>query len=161
MTSAQGLGLYIAIGEEPRRILCKVLALATGSDAVDLCGVSQVCSGLKAGIERSVHAIRVLYEEHCGNGWRLLLVDAKNAFNSLNRAAALWNVWVRWSRCARFLFSTYRGYVPLILNDHPTIIYSKEGVSQGDPLSMLMYATALTPHKITGGCRVYAELVCR
>ena len=34
---------------------------------------------------------------------------------------------------------------PLILHDHPTVIYSKEGVSKGNPLSMLMYATALTP----------------
>ena len=124
----------IAIREEPRRILCKVLAMATGSDFVDLCGVRQVCSGLKAGIEGSIHAIRELYEEHCGNGWGLLLVDA---FNSLNRAAALWNVRVQWPRCARFLFNTYCGYAPLILNDHPTIIYSKEGVSQGDPLSSL------------------------
>ena len=57
----------IAIGEEPRRILCKVLAMATGSDVVDLCGVRQVCSG---------YAIKELYEEHCGNGWGLLLVDA-------------------------------------------------------------------------------------
>ena len=79
----------IAIREEPRRILCKVLAMATGSDVVDLCGVRQLCSRLKAGIEGSVHAIRKLYEEHCGNGWGLLQVDAKNAFNSLNRAAAL------------------------------------------------------------------------
>ena len=135
----------IAIGEEPRRILCKVLAMATGSDVIDLCGVRQVCSGLKAGIEGSVHAMRKLYEEHCGNGWELLLVDAKNAFNSLNRVAALWNVRVQLPRCARFMFNTYRGYAPLILHDHPTILYSKEGVGQGDPLSMLMYATALTP----------------
>ena len=85
-----------------------------------------------------------LYEEHCGNGWGLLLADAKNAL-ALYRAAALWNVRVQWPRCARFLFNTYRGYAPLILHDHPTVIYCKEGVGQGDPLSMLMYATALTP----------------
>ena len=71
-------------------------------------------------------------------------MDAKNAFNSLNRAAALWNVRVQWPRCAQFLFNTYHGYAPLILHDHPTVIYSK-GVGQGDPLSMLMYTTALTP----------------
>ena len=70
----------IAIGEEHRWILCKVLAMATGSDVVDLCGVRQVSFGLKAGIEGSVHAIRELYEEHCGNGWGLLLVDAKKCF---------------------------------------------------------------------------------
>ena len=68
------------------------MAKATGIDVEELCGVSQLCSGLQAGIEGAIHAIRELYEEHCGNGWGVLLVDAKNAFNSLNRSAALWNL---------------------------------------------------------------------
>ena len=41
----------IAIGEELRRIVCKALAFATGSDVAELCGVSQLCSGLEAGIK--------------------------------------------------------------------------------------------------------------
>eukprot|EP00731_Ephydatia_muelleri_P028196 Em0019g1069a len=110
----------IAIGEELRRIVCKALAFATGSDVAELCGVSQLCSGLEAGIEGAVHAIRELFEDNRGSCWGVLLVDAKNAFNSLNRAAALWN-------------------------GSSESILSKEGVSQGDPLSMLMYAAALTP----------------
>ena len=70
------------------------MALATGSiDIEDLCGVNQQCSGLRAGIEGAVHAIRELYYEHRGDGWGVLLVNAKNAFN---RSAALWNVRVQW-----------------------------------------------------------------
>ena len=93
----------------------------------------------------AVHAIRELFEDNRGSCWGLLLVDAKNAFNSLNRAAALWNVRVQWPRCSRFLFNTYRGYASLVLQGSSESILSKEGVSQGDPLSMLMYAAALTP----------------
>ena len=49
----------IAIGEIPRHtcILCKVIAMATRDDITDLCGVDQLCSGLKSDIEGSVHAM--------------------------------------------------------------------------------------------------------
>ena len=120
----------IAIGEELRRIVCKALAFATGSDVAEYCGVSQLCSGLEAGIEGAVHAIRELFEDNRGSCWGVLLVDAKNAFNSLNRAAALWNVRVQWPRCSRFLFNTYRGYASLVLQGSSESILSKEGVSQ-------------------------------
>jgi hypothetical protein len=44
-----------------------------------------------------------------------------------------------------FLFNTYRGWVPLIIADSKEILYSKEGVAQGDPLSMFAYAVATIP----------------
>ena len=34
----------IAIVEEPRQIICKVMAIATGGDIEELCGVHQLCS---------------------------------------------------------------------------------------------------------------------
>ena len=68
-------------------------------------------------------------------------------FNSLHRVAALWNSPIQWPRCSRLLFNTYRGYPSLILqgSNKSEALYSKEGVGQGDPLSMLMYASALIP----------------
>ena len=59
----------IAIGEELQRIVCKALALATGSDVAELCGVNQLCSGLEAGIEGAVQEIRELFEDNRGSSW--------------------------------------------------------------------------------------------
>ena len=85
----------IRVGEVLRRILGRVMALATGMDVEIECMTDQLCSGLKAGIEGAVHAMRQLFEENIEDGWGLLLVDAKNAFNSINREAALWNARVQ------------------------------------------------------------------
>ena len=80
-----------------------------------------------------------------GTGWGVLLVDAANAFNSLNRTAMLLHARVLWPRCARFLFNTYRGWSVLVLRGLSTFLYSKEGVTQGDPLSMFAYAIGILP----------------
>ena len=135
----------IGVGEVPRRILSKVMAAATSADVEELCGTNQLCSGLKAGIEGAVHAIKELYEENSGTGWGLLLVDARNAFNSVSRVAALWNVRVLWPRCSRYLFNCYRGYAIQVVRGAEEHVLSREGVTQGDPLSMLMYAVAILP----------------
>ena len=63
------------------------MSMATGSD--DICGIDQLASGLKAGIEGVIHAMSDLYEENAGSGWSLLLVDAKNAFNVVKQSHSL------------------------------------------------------------------------
>ena len=65
----------------------------------------------------------------------------------MNRVAALWNARVLWPRCSRFLFNTYRGYASLLLQDGNKCLLSKrkEGITQGDPLSMMLYAVAVLP----------------
>ena len=86
-----------------------------------------------------------IHEEENASGMGLLLVDASNAFNSVSRVAALWNVRVLWPRCSRFLFNCYRGQAILTLQGSSKSILSKEGITQGDPLSMHMYAIAILP----------------
>jgi hypothetical protein len=41
--------------------------------------------------------------------------------------------------------SSYRGHAELIVSGCSKRIFSKEGVTQGDPLSMLLYAIAIMP----------------
>ena len=119
--------------------------MATRLDVEEVCGVSQLCAGIGAGIEGAVHALNELFEEFSSDGWGVLMIDAKNAFNSLNRTAALWNIRVLWPRCSRFLFNSYRGWGSLVVRGSDKFMFSKEGVTQGDPLSMFMYAVGTIP----------------
>ena len=61
----------IAIGEIPRCILCKAMAMATCDDITDLCEVDQLCSGLKGGIEGAVHTMRELNTMQMGGAYCL------------------------------------------------------------------------------------------
>ena len=96
----------IGIGEALRRILGKTVALVTRPDLEEVCGVDQLCSGLGSGLEGAIHAVRELFDEQCNLGWGLLLVDATNAFNSVNRISALWNARVLWPCCSRYIYLT-------------------------------------------------------
>ena len=77
-----------------------------------------------------------------------LFVDAKNGFNELSRKAMLWTVRHLWVAGSRFAFNCYRHAAQLILRreDGPCeVLLSCEGVTQGDPLSMVLYGLALVP----------------
>ena len=51
----------IGVGETLRRIVGKAVGHLTRLDIEEVCGVSQLCPGLKAGIEGRVHAICELF----------------------------------------------------------------------------------------------------
>jgi len=77
-----------------------------------------------------------------------LMLDARNGFNELGRKAMFWTVGHRWAAGARFAFNCYRHQSQLILRRKGLPCYtilSEEGVTQGDPLSMILYGTALCP----------------
>jgi hypothetical protein len=78
----------------------------------------------------------------------VLLVDAANGFNELGRKAMLWTIRHRWTNGAQFSFNCYRHSAQLILcrrGHNCTVLLSREGVTQGDPLSMVLYGLSLTP----------------
>ena len=91
----------IGIGEVVRRILGKVIVATIGDDIQEAAGALQVCAGQQAGCEAAVHAMREISEDR--NTDAILLVDASNAFNTLNRKVALLNIQknaLPWPRCS-------------------------------------------------------------
>ena len=84
----------------------------------------------------------------------ILLLDASNAFDSLNRQVASRNISLLFLSIHPILVNTYRKPSDLIVGG--TLLLSQEGTTQGDPLAMAMYALATIPliTKITAnGCK--------
>ena len=62
--------------------------------------------------------------------------------------AMMWTVRHRWPAGTRFVFNCYRHWEQLILcqtEEPPVTILTREGVTQGEPLSMVMYGITLNP----------------
>ena len=131
----------IGIGETPRRIIAKALIAVTRSDILETVGSTQLCAGQIAGAESAVHAVRECFQLEGTEA--VLLVDASNAFNSLNRNVALHNIQFECPAISTFLINTYREPSELFIDGE--VIYSQEGTTQGDPLAMPMYAVATLP----------------
>ena len=88
----------------------------------------------------------------------VLLIDAFNAFNELNRAAALHNIRVLCPVIAIYTINTYRQPAQLFVNGGKEIV-SAEGTTQGNPLAMGLYALSIQP-LITSTSSVRCEALC-
>ena len=141
----------IGIGDTARRIIAKAVLYIVKTDVQDACGCVQLCGGQISGIEAAAHAVRSAYESDDNEG--LLLANASNAFNSLNRQVALHNIQRICPSLSTILINTYRAPTELFV-DGDTIL-SQEGTTQGDPLAMPTYALATIPliQKLEGNHR--------
>ena len=98
------------------------------------------------GTERALGALVFLTQDAEPSG--TTLVDARNGFNKLGRLVILWTVQHLCPTGARFAFNCYRHWAKLLLSqpgDLPVTILSREGVTQGYPLSMVLYGITLAP----------------
>ena len=132
----------IGVCEVFRRITTKSILKVVGPDVETACGRIQKCSGLPAGIESAVHAMQQIYEDPSTEA--VLLVDATNAFNSLNRSAGLHNIQRLCPALARTVVNCYQSPARLFVAGGGEL-QSAEGTTQGDPLSMAFYALATLP----------------
>ena len=73
----------------------------------------------------------------------ILLIDAENAFNSLNRELALKNVEILCPALHHALANSYNHPSNLYVNN--MVLTSTEGTTQGDPLPMAMYGIGIMP----------------
>ncbi|PFX27820.1 hypothetical protein AWC38_SpisGene7494 [Stylophora pistillata] len=112
----------------------------TKEDVIDASGSPQVCAGLRGGSKAAVYAMHSIFEEEETDA--TLLIDASNAFNALNRAAALHNIKVLCPPITTYAINTYRQPIRLFIAGGGEL-KSAEGTTQGDPLVMAIYAISL------------------
>jgi hypothetical protein len=82
-------------------------------------------------------------------GLGLAMFDARNGFNEIHCYLMMWNVRHRWAKGSQFAFNCYRHCNLIIVRQGngktANVIVHKEGLSQGDPLVMILYGVALLP----------------
>ena len=132
----------IGAGEVLRRIAGKVIAAHLKEDVVQSVGSVQVCAGQNAWCESLIHEMRTICEDQSAEA--VLLVDASNAFNSINRTVFLHNVEVICPSIARYVKNCYSINSRLFIIGGGEI-QSREGTAQGDPAALVIYAVAIIP----------------
>ena len=131
----------IGVGEVLRRIAGKVVMKVVKEDIKKAAGCLQLCVGQEAGCEAAIHAMHKIFESN--ETVAILIVDAENAFNSINCIALLHNIEYLCPAIATFLYNCYAISPRLFIGGKE--LRSREGTTQGDPTAMAAYALGLTP----------------
>ena len=132
----------IGIGEVLRRIIGKAIVMEIKPDLAENAGCLQLCAGQPSGCEAAAHAMNDIFAEEETDA--ILLVDASNAFNSLNRETLLHNIRYLCPTLATYVRNCYRTPARLFVTGGVEIA-SSEGTTQGDTVAMPSYAIGILP----------------
>ena len=132
----------IGIGEVLRRIIGKAINFTIKPHIIDSAGDLQLCAGQPVGYEAAVHAMSEIFAEEETDA--VLLVDAVDTFNSINRKVMLHNIKFICPAMAVYTYNCYSTASRLFLQGGKEIS-SAEGTTQDDPIAMPLYAVAIAP----------------
>ena len=111
-------------------------------EAVSSAGSLQVCAGQEAESEAAIHATEKIFKEESTEAD--LLVDAENAFNSINRKVFLHNISILCPAISTFVTNYHATPARLFVIGGSEIKFN-EGTTQGDRVAMAIYALGITP----------------
>ena len=102
----------------------------------------QVCAGHEAGCEAAIHAVHTIFENKSTE--EVLLVDAVNTFNFVNRELFLISIFITFPALATYVRNCH-----IILSRMLVVggfkISSSEGTTQIDSTPMTIYKVAIIP----------------
>ena len=88
--------------------MCYAREYMTKPHVIDASYSLQVCAGHKSGGEAAIYAMRDIFKMDETDA--VLLIDASNAFNALNRAAALHSIQVLRQTLATYVINSLREF---------------------------------------------------
>ena len=109
-------------------------------DITDAAGPLQISAGQEAGAEAAIHAMRDFFANKDTEA--VLLIDAENAFNSINRKVMLHNLNFICPIITTYITNCYITRARLFVIGGGKIL-SKERTTQGDPTAMRAYALGI------------------
>ena len=119
----------------------------TREDVKLAAGNLRVFVGHQAGGKATIHAMKEIFKNKEVEA--VILVDATNAFNSIDREAMLHNIAVKRPEINRYVQNCYGKPSKFFLvdgkqNGDKCILHSEERTAQGDPVAMAKYALGLS-----------------
>ena len=118
----------IGVGEVLHRIMGKVVMSAFSEDVIGASSSTQMC-GRKSGSEAAIHAMRRMFSNEKTDA--VILVDAMDAFNNLNRKALLHNIKYVCPGISTYVNNCYTNSARLFVIGGLEL-KSQEGTTQGD-----------------------------
>ena len=136
----------VGVGEVIMRVIGKCIMTVLREDIKDAAGNLQLCAGHRAGGKVAIHAMRDIYKEEGVDA--VLLVDATNAFNTINREALIHNIKIKCPSLSKYTENTYGKPTELYIEGgkggKEDTLLSEEGTTQGDPIAMAMYSIGMS-----------------
>ena len=109
-------------------------------DITDAAGPLQISAGQEAGAEATIHAMRDFFANKITEA--ILLIDAENEFNSINRKVMLHNLNFICPIITTYITNCYITRARLFVIGGGEIL-SKERTTQGDSTAMRAYALGI------------------
>ena len=128
----------IGVGEILRRIAGKVIMMTFKKDITYAAGPLQLSTGQEAGTEAATHAVQDIFANEDTEA--VLLIDAENAFNSINRKVMNFICPIITTYITNYYITPARLF---IIGGGK--ILSQEGTNQGDPTAMGAYTLGILP----------------